>query len=121
MTAVVLQELTAGAKDASAVSAWNSARREHEAANTLLVPNSEDWWIAGKVLNSLLRGSKSRKSGRIKKLGFDEKHRIVRDVLIARVAKRAGAALVTDNLGDFEKIRSFCSVKVIAGNDYFDE
>ncbi len=45
--------------------------------------------------------------------------RIVRDVLIARTAKRAGALLVTDNLKDFEKIKSFCQVRLVSGKAYF--
>lgn len=64
MSAVVLQELTAGAVDNSEVQRWNAARIAHEKAGTLLVPNGEDWWLAGKVLNSLLRGMKSTHGGK---------------------------------------------------------
>ncbi len=55
LTAVVLQELTAGANDDKEVKYWNEVRRAREKDETLLVPNGEDWWIAGKVLNSLQR------------------------------------------------------------------
>jgi hypothetical protein len=68
MSAVVLQELTAGAVDKSEVQEWDASRRAHEREGTLLVPTGEDWWLAGKVLNSLSRGLKSRRGGLTPKL-----------------------------------------------------
>lgn len=120
MSAVVLQELTAGAVDNSEVQRWNAARTAHEKAGTLLVPTGEDWWLAGKVLNSLLRGMKSKHGGRTPKLSNSEIQRIIRDVLIARTARAAGALLVTDNTSDFQKIRHFCAVRTIAGKQFFN-
>jgi predicted nucleic acid-binding protein len=119
MSAVVLQELTAGAIDKSDVQRWDASRRAHEREGTLLVPTGEDWWLAGKVLNSLLRGLKSRSGGLTPKLPASEKQRIIRDVLIARTARRAGALLVTDNLKDFKLIARFCAVRAMAGRQYF--
>jgi len=43
----------------------------------------------------------------------------MRDTMIASTVKRANAVLVTDNIKDFERIRSFCDVKIINGSDYF--
>ncbi|HWQ35681.1 MAG TPA: type II toxin-antitoxin system VapC family toxin [Blastocatellia bacterium] len=119
MSAVVLQELTAGANDKSDVQKWGASRRAHEKAGTLLVPNGEDWWPAGKILNALLRGLKSQSGGQTPKLPYQEKQRIIRDVLIARTVHRAGALLVTNNLDDFRKIRRFCSVRISAGKEFF--
>jgi predicted nucleic acid-binding protein len=119
MSAVVLQELTAGAIDKSDVQRWDASRRAHEREGTLLVPTGEDWWLAGKVLNSLLRGLKSRSGGLTPKLPASEKQRIIRDVLIARTARRAGALLVTDNLKDFKLIARFCAVRAMVGRQYF--
>lgn len=42
-----------------------------------------------------------------------ELQRLVRDVLIARSARRVNAAVVTYNASDFEKIRRFCSVRLV--------
>ena len=42
----------------------------------------------------------------------DEQQRLLRDVLIARSAKRVNAAVVTYNRGDFEKITRFCNVRL---------
>ena len=119
MTAVVLQELTVGASDNTEVKYWNEVRKAREKDGTLLVPSGEDWWIAGKVLNSLLRGLKSENAGKTPKLSADEIQRITRDVLIARTAKRENALLVTDNIADFNKIKKFCDVKTQSGKDFF--
>lgn len=56
MSAIVIQELAAGAKDKSDLQELDGLRRDYETQGRLLVPTGEDWWLAGKVLNSLLRG-----------------------------------------------------------------
>jgi len=119
MSAVVLQELAAGANDASAIKELERLRQECRKANKLLVPNEEDWWHAGLVLNALQRGRRSKKTRRIPKISVAERNRIINDVLIARTAKRAGVMVVTDNVNDFIKIRNFCDVKIISGSKYF--
>ena len=119
MSAVVLQELVAGANDASRIKDFERSRLEYRNANKLLVPNEEDWWHGGLVLNALQRGRRSRKTGKIPKMSVAERYRIINDVLIARTAKRAGVIVVTDNVNDFRKIRNFCDVKVISGSRYF--
>ena len=119
MSAVVIQELTAGAVDGSEVKRWDAARRAHEREGTLLVPTGEDWWLAGKVLNSLLRGLKSRAGGLTPRMPKAEQHRIIRDVLLARTARRAGALVVTNNVSDFRKINAFCRVRIQSGHEYF--
>ena len=119
MSAVVLQELAAGANDASAIKELERLRQECRKANKLLVPNEEDWWHAGLVLNSLQRGRRSKKTGKIPKISVAERYRIINDVLIARTAKRAGVTVVTDNVNDFIKIQNFCDVKIISGSKYF--
>lgn len=121
MSAVVLQELVAGANNASAIKVLERLRHEYRSLNRLLVPTEEDWWHAGLVLNALQRGRRSRKTGRIPKISAAERYRIINDVLIARTAKRAGVIVVTDNIDDFKKIRNFCDVKVISGSRYFSD
>lgn len=120
MTAIVLEELTAGAADESTVRYWGRIRKAREADGTLFTPNAEDWWIAGKVLNSLRRGLKSTKIGKIPKHSAERTERIIRDTLIARICKREGLTLVTDNLKDFELIQNYCNVKLISGAKFFN-
>lgn len=119
MSAVVMQELAAGAIDDSELKQLQAAHRAYAKENRLLVPTGDDWWQAGKVLNSLLRGLKSKRGGLTPKLPDSEKHRIISDVLIAVTARRAKAAVITDNLKDFEKIRRYCNVTVISASDFF--
>ena len=119
MSAVVLQELVAGADDASRIKDLERSRHEYRKLNRLLVPTEEDWWQAGLVLNALQRGRRSKKTGKIPRISAAERYRIINDVLIARTAKRAGVTVVTDNVNDFEKIRNFCDVKIISGSKYF--
>jgi len=120
MSVVVLAELVAGAEDEAEVKSLNTARREYEKTGRLLIPNGEDWWLAGKVINSLQRGLKSKRGGLTPKISAIEKYRITNDVLIARTARRAGVTVVTDNLKDFMLAQRFCSVRIIGGADYFD-
>jgi hypothetical protein len=119
MSAVVIQELAAGAADKTDLQYLDALRRAHEKAGTLLTPNSEDWWLAGKVLNSLLRRLKSEARGATPRVPKIDQWRIVRDVLIARTAKRVGAVVVTENVKDFQRIRKFCNVRLMRGRDYF--
>jgi hypothetical protein len=119
MSAVVIQELAAGANDKSELQRLDAARKAFENQGRLLVPTGEDWWLAGKVLNSLLRGLKSKRGGLTPRLPAAEKQRIIRDVLIARTVRRASALLVTDNVKDFRMIGRFCAVRTMTGSRYF--
>lgn len=119
LSAVVLHELTVGATDNGELRYWESIRKDFEKNGKLVVPNGEDWFLAGKVINSLQRGRRAANKGRTPKNSADESRRIIRDVLIARTAKRVNALLVTDNVGDFEKIQNFCKVKTVTGNEFF--
>ncbi len=119
LSAVVIQEMTAGAPDKSAVQRWKATFQYFEKEGRLLVPTAEDWWQSGKVLNSILRDLKSKAGGKTPRLPDAKKHSIIRDVLIAVTARRAGAVLITNHLDDFKSIRRFCAVKVRSGADYF--
>src|ERR1700752_1682973 len=109
---VVVQELIAGAADASVVRRWIAFAQQADKLDRLLVPTVQDWIEAGKILNSLLRGLKAKNKGKTPRLPGQEKQRMIRDVLIARTVKRAGAVLVTDNVDDFRKIRQFCNIRI---------
>ena len=119
MSAIVIQELAAGAKDKSDLQELDGLRRDYEKQGRLLVPTGEDWWLAGKILNSLLRGLKSRRGGLTPKLPAAEKQRIIRDVLIARTVRRPGALLVTNNVSDFKLIARFCAMRTVTGRKFF--
>jgi predicted nucleic acid-binding protein len=119
MSAVVIQELTAGASESATVQRLGDSRRHYEATGRLLVPTGEDWWHAGKILNAMYRGLKSRRAGRTSAIPKEEQQRILRDVLIARTARRANVAVVTENVSDFLKIQRFCDVRILRPEDSF--
>ena len=119
MSVVVLQELIAGAADTTAVKKFEAAKKLYERENKLLVPTADDWLVAGRTINSMLRGLRSKHDGKTPRLPHQEKQRIIRDVLIARTVKRVGALLVTDDRKDFERIRRFCNVRVMSAHDFF--
>lgn len=112
LSAVVLQELAAGAGDGAELRRLGAMRIAAEADGVLLTPDGEDWFQAGKVLNALLRGVRSVRGPRSHAIDKGEQRRLVRDVLIARSARRVGATVVTYNGRDFAKIRRFCNVQV---------
>lgn len=119
MIAVVMHELAVGAKDEHELRRMEADRRFYERDGLLLVPTGEDWFLAGKVMNSLQRGRKSANKGKTPKISAEESRRIMRDVLIARSAKRGNALLVTDNITDFEKIQHFCKIRMVTGKEFF--
>jgi predicted nucleic acid-binding protein len=118
-SAVVLQELAAGAADLARIRELRSIRLDAEVNGLLLTPDSEDWVEAGRILNALLRGARSRRSAPPVAIAKGEQQRLVRDVLIARSARRVNASVVTYNRGDFEKIRRFCRVRVVEPAEIF--
>lgn len=119
MSAVVIQELAAGALDTSRLRELEAVRRHYEKEKRLLVPNGEDWFLAGRILNSLYRGTATVNRGHRRRIDKDTQRRIIRDVLIARTARRAGATVITGNVRDFEMIRPYCAVSVEHASTYF--
>jgi predicted nucleic acid-binding protein len=119
MSAVVIQELAAGALDKTRLKDLDASWRHYHQEKRLLVPNGEDWFLAGKVLNSLYRGSGAQSRGRKVVISKEEQRRIVRDVLIARSARRENATVITKNISDFDKIRSYCAVNVQHPDEFF--
>lgn len=119
MSAVVISELAAGARDASRLKELDAARQRYEKEGRLLVPTGEDWLFAGKILNSISRTLRAGRGRRPPNLSRVEQQRILHDVLIARTARREGVLIVTSNIKDFERIRPYCSVRVMDPNTFF--
>lgn len=68
MSAVVLQELVAGASDGTVLKRLETSRKQYEKEDKLLVPTGEDWFRAGKILNSFLRNLRTRSGGKTPRL-----------------------------------------------------
>ncbi len=119
MSAVVIEELTAGAQDGAETRELKAALEKYYEANHLLVPTYNDWYEAGKVIYAIQQGNKSKKTGAKPPMAPDIRCRIINDVLIARTAKRKGVAVVTYNMRHFEAIKRYCAVKLINAAIYF--
>ena len=61
LSAVVLQELLAGASDAATLKELERLRHGYRKLGRMLVPTDEDWWYAGLTLNALQRGRRDQK------------------------------------------------------------
>ena len=68
LSSVVVQELIAGAVDTSQAKMWAATAREFDKEQRLLTPNMDDWIEAGRILNNLLRGARSKNRGKTAKL-----------------------------------------------------
>ena len=103
MSAVVLEELYAGAQDPASIKLLDKLYDVFVSANRLTVPDGRDWQKAGKIIAQLER-----------KYGFEGKFlaRITHDILIALCARRIGATVVTNNTKDFLRIREFVDYKL---------
>lgn len=102
LSAVVLEELYAGATNAPLRKLLEKTERDFAKANRLLTPTQSDWTRTGHLLAKF--GTK---------YGFDQigRARMTNDVLIALSAARLGLLLVTRNPRDFARIQEFCTIK----------
>ena len=119
LSAVVVAELLAHAADESIRKDLETTRRRHEKQNTLIVPTSEDWLLASRVLYWLTHRRKKVAGGKLPPQKPGASQQMMMDTLIAVSARRVGATVVTNDYDDFEAIQYYCKVKLIRGSDYF--
>jgi predicted nucleic acid-binding protein len=98
LSAVVLEELYAGAGDTTAIKFFKKLEADFEKLDRILVPIKNDWITTGRVLNKIGH-----------KYGFEQigKSRLTNDALIAMSVARTGLSIVTNNTKDFERIAEF--------------
>jgi predicted nucleic acid-binding protein len=98
LSAVVLEELYAGAVDQRMRKLCARLERDFEKVGRLLVPNATDWSATGQLLAKI--GSK---------YGFEQigRARLTNDALIATSAARHGLTVLTLNAGDYARIAEF--------------
>ena len=103
MSAVVIEELYAGAFDKVSVKLLDKMYKTFENIGRLITPEASDWQNAGKVAAAL--GKKS---------GLEDffLSGLVNDVLISLSARRIGAVVVTRNMKDFVRIKEFVNFKI---------
>jgi len=98
LSAVVLQELYAGARERD-LHVVEPLRRRFSDIGRILVPDSEDWVNAGRVLALLAA-----------KYGYEAigRSRLTNDALIAVSAARLGIQVITGNRRDFSRLAEVC-------------
>jgi predicted nucleic acid-binding protein len=101
MSAVVLEELYAGARTEDHRTLGRLAR-DFERAGRTLTPSLSDWANAGKMLASLAQRYGYEQMGR---------SRLTNDALIAASAARMGIVVLTANQRDFAQLAEFCPLQ----------
>jgi predicted nucleic acid-binding protein len=103
MSAVVIEELYAGASDNNTIKLLDKLYRTFEDLGRLIAPDASDWQHTGRIIAKLGR-----------KCGFEEKFltKITNDVLIALSARKIGAIVVTNNMRDFLRIKEFVDFRI---------
>ncbi len=100
LSVVVLEELYVGAADSKARKVFEAMEYDFVKAGRLLVPQKNDWVLAGQVLSNIGL-----------KYGYDliGKSRMTNDALIAMSVAAQGFTVFTKNASDFQKIAEFRS------------
>jgi predicted nucleic acid-binding protein len=119
MSAVVLMELTASARDDSQRKTYEKLFRQYRQDNSLIVPDENDWLLASRVLYWLTQSRRRSAKGKLKRLPTGASQRMALDVLIAVSARRWKATVVTENWNDFKAIQRFCNTKIVRASDFF--
>ena len=119
MSAVVLMELMAGAKDQSYQRVYEQSFHRYHKDNSLIIPTYADWVTASKILYLLSQGRKRAQRGRLQQLPPGASQRLALDVLIAVSARRWKAQVVTENWADFKAIQRYCNTTIVKAAQFF--
>lgn len=119
LSAVVIAKLTASAKDDYARKVFEAMRNQYAKRDALIVPSSDDWLTASRILHWLSQGRRKKSGGKAPKLIRGASQRMFLDALIAVSARRAGTTVVTNDWDDFRAIQYYCPVKLVHGSDFF--
>lgn len=119
LSAVVMMELIAGAGDDSRRKLYEDTFRKHKEADSLIIPNEDDWLLASRILFLLTHARKRSQKGTLRRLPPGASQRLALDVLIAVSARRRKAQLITENWVDFKAIQRYCNVTIIKASKFF--
>jgi len=103
MSAVVMEELYAGAFDKTSIRVLDRLFKTFDQLGRIVTPDYSDWQQAGKIIAKLG-----------KKYGFEEVYlsHLLNDILIALSARRVGATLFTNNQKDYSRLREYVDFKI---------
>jgi predicted nucleic acid-binding protein len=104
LSAVVVQELRAGARDRAAASLDANVIAPFERRDRVFAPSYAAWKESGRVLAELVRRNEWRSVTRS----------LVNDTLLAMSCRELGIVLVTSNVSDFRRIASVRAFDFVA-------
>ena len=119
MSAIVLTELSASAKDGTARKFYENLFRTYQEEQRLIVPIAEDWLLTSKILFLLTNSRRRSEHGKLKRLPPGASQRLAFDVLIAVSARRWKALVVTENWADFKAIQHYCNTTIVRASKFF--
>ena len=119
LSSIVLMELMASAKDDSQRRAYEELFRGYLSEQLLIVPDEDDWLLAGKILYWLTQARRRSGGHKLSRLDKGVSQRLALDALIAASARRCNVLVVTENWKDFKSIQRFCNVKIRKAADFF--
>jgi len=119
LSAVVMMELMAGARDESRRKLYWEAFRHYQKNDLIIVPDAEDWLLAAKILHLLSHSRRRLQKGKLQRLPPGASQRLALDVLIAVSARRWKAQVVTENWADFKSIQRYCNTTIIKAATFF--
>jgi|SRR5829696_2631822 len=121
LSAVVLMEITAGARDKSERKFFEGIFGHYKKKGLLIVPNEDDWLLASKILFLLTQARRRSQQGKLRPLPPGASQRLALDVLIAVSARRWKAQVVTENWADFKTIQRYCNTTIIKATNFFQK
>jgi len=119
LSAIVLMELTAAAKDNSLRKFYEGMFWQYKKKELLIVPSADDWLLASKILFLLTHARRRSQKGKLRALPPGASQRLALDVLIAVSARRWKAQVVTENWSDFKAIQRYCNTTIIKATNFF--
>ena len=117
---VVLMEMMASASDDKQRRFYEGLARDHRAKGSFILPEADDWLLAGRILNSLSIRRRRLAGGEAPKLAPGRSQRMALDALLATSAHRAQVTVVTENWDDFNDIKYYLrGFKVMRAAEFF--
>jgi predicted nucleic acid-binding protein len=108
----------ANVRDASQRKTYEELFHNYNKNNYLMIPDTNDWLLASKVLYLLNQDRRRKQRGKLSKLDPGASQRMALDVLIAVSARRWKATVVTDNWRDFKAIQRYCNSKIVKASEF---
>jgi predicted nucleic acid-binding protein len=119
MSAIVLTELSASARDDSELKLYETVFRAYQKEQRLIVPNDQDWLMTSRILFLMTNNRRRLEHGKLKRLQRGASQSLALDVLISVSARRWKARVVTENWQDFKTIQHYCNTRIIKAARFF--